>query len=307
MWPFKKKQQASPIDPPAAINAILVPESLHRSDDPHDLPNAVVQFVNRTIHEGFYERGELPVEALWSYNVDYYLAQVNNGGHGQFAGNSRWLEAIVMDIQDGLEAMGLAEALGIFRDLMRFAADEPDRFVRAAEGGGFGEIDPVIRALDDRFFASPSSTIAPGNGRWLRSLPNLIVLPDAECDARIAALVAANTAAPARQAERTRLVQEADERDPLVQAFQHLLTLPRQRRVYQGWTAGFPREQDDGSVAHVFGVDTNAGRVNAILTASEAQLRDAYVDVLLARTPMEKLDRVVFKKTGRTLSETLSQ
>lgn len=308
MWPFGRKTPSDPSrppDPPPAIPSILVSESLFRSDDPHDLPFAVVLFVNGLIHDGFYERDELPVEAMWSYHVDYYLAQVNNGGHGQFVGNSGWAESTVADIRQGLAAMRLAEAAAIFADLQRFAAEAPERFARAAEGGGFGDIDPVIEALDDRFFAGPSREIAPANGRWLRSLPNLTVLPDAERDAALVRLNAANTAAPARRAERERIAAEARARDPLLQAFEHLLSLTCPRLDYQGWTAGFQRRQENGGIAHFFGVQTGAGIVQAIFTDADAELRRGLDGPTLARTSMAKLDKVVLKKTGQSLSGTL--
>lgn len=308
-WLFGKKKTPAPllpVAPPPPITSIVVTKNLYDSTDPHDLPYSVVMYVNQLLHEGFYERDELPKEALWSYNVDYYLAQVNNGGHGQFIGNSRWVEPIVMDIQDGLEAMGHDEALDIFRDLMRFAATEPARFAQAGEGGGFGDIDTVIADLDRRFFAGPTSTIAPANGAWLRTLSNLAVLSDKDRDTEIARMISANTAAAARRAERQRLAREAHDRDPLGQAFEHLLSLARPRRTYQGWTAGFPREQEGGGIAHFFGVQTDAGIVQAIFAEGHAELRDGLVGPTIVHTSMAKLDSAVLKKTGRTLSEVLS-
>ncbi|HEX8553223.1 MAG TPA: hypothetical protein VF695_00820 [Sphingomonas sp.] len=306
MWSWGRKQQASPEPPqsPPPVTDIIVSQSLFDSDDPHDLPYAVVEYVNYLIHTAGYERDELPREALWSFYVDYYLAQVNNGGHGQFAGNSGWREATVVDIQSGLEAMGLDEALEVFEGLMLFAHEHPDRFVAAAEAGGFGDIDPVIRDLDDRFFAGPSHAIAPANGAWLRELPNLRVVPDAEREAVLEQIAAANTAADARRAARERIAREAEERDPLVQAFKHLLTHTRPPLTYQGWTAGYPRETDEGSV-HIFGVSTEAGVIQAVLSHREAVLSEGFVGPVLARVPMDTLDRAVVKKTGQSVREAL--
>lgn len=309
MWPFERKKNVPPPPllpaSPLAITSIIVSESLFQSDDPHDLPYAVVNFVNRLIYEGYYERDELPAEAMWSYHVDYYLAQVNNGGHGQFVGNSGWAGTMVADIRAGLAAIELPEAAAIFSDLERFAFQESERFAQAADGRGFGDIDAVIAALDDRFFAGPTTEIAPANGKWLRTLPNLTVLPNVECDAAIDRLMAANTAASERRKVREQLAADERARDPLVQAFEHLLGLARPRLKYEGWTAGFPRRQDTGEVAHVFGVQTNAGIVHAIFTERQAQLRQGLIGPMLARTSMDELDRAVLAKTGRSLSETL--
>lgn len=188
-WPFGRKQVPVPVAP---VTSIIIPQSSFDNADTHSVPMAVVDFVNFMMREAMYRRNEIPNEALLSYHVDYYLAQVNNGGHGQFAGNSGWQEATIVDIQYGLLAMGLDEALEVFEGLMLFAHEDPDRFVAAAEAGGFGDIDPIIKDLDDRFFAGPSKQILAGNDHWLRTEAPLEIVPDTEHRARMAALADAN-------------------------------------------------------------------------------------------------------------------
>ena len=104
------------------------------------------------MHEAKFRRDELPQDALRAFHVDYYIGQVNNGGHGQFAHNSGWDEYVLRDIGDGLAAIGPAAAAEIFKSLQTYAVREPVRFQRALEAGGFGEIDPFIETLDQRFF-----------------------------------------------------------------------------------------------------------------------------------------------------------
>lgn len=130
-------------------------------DGQYALPQALVDIVNQLTGPGEYLREELPVEAFWSYHTDYYLAQVNNGGHGQFARNSGWTDAVNADIRNGLRAMTLSSTEEIFSEFERFARNEPTRFTVAREDGGFGDIDPVIADLDARFFSNRQQGHSP--------------------------------------------------------------------------------------------------------------------------------------------------
>ena len=301
MWSFKRK----PGTPPALITGIIVPQSACDAEEPYALPSAVVDYVNHMLHVAFYERDELPAEALWSYYVDYYLAQVNNGGHGQFVSNSGWRDATRADIDAGLTAIGLDDAMAIFTDLQRFADGQPERFARATEGAGFGEADPIIADLDSRFFAGPSKTLSAANGAWLRRLPHLRVVADGDYRAELDALAQRNTAADARRVERERLAREAQERDPLIQTFVYLLGKARPPLVYRSWNAGYPQRRNDGTIIHLFGVNTDAGLIYAVLSRHAAGLAHDIAAGPIVTVPAAKLDQHLRKKTGRILSEVL--
>src|SRR5262245_6887731 len=88
------------------IGNILIPKIVYENDDPRVIVQHNVEFVNHLFSEGAYLRDEIPVNALRSFHADYYLAEVSNGGHGQFVANSGWQAVIVQDISDALEAMG---------------------------------------------------------------------------------------------------------------------------------------------------------------------------------------------------------
>lgn len=303
MWPFKRKAERPA--PPAPVTEIIVPQGAVDAEEAYALPCAVVDYVNHLMHAACYQRDELPIEALWSYHVDYYLAQVNNGGHGQFVANSGWLEATRADIAAGLSAMGQAEAAAIFAELERFAIEQPERFAETAEGGGFGEADPVVAALDERFFAGPSRTIAAANGAWLRRLPHLHAVADRDHRAALDALAQRNTAADARRAERERLSREWQARDPLTQTFVYLLGKARPPLAYQGWNAGYPQRRDDGTIIHVFGVNTDAGLVHAVLSRDTVALARDLAAGAIVTLATAKLDRHLRKKTGRVLADVL--
>lgn len=80
-----------------------------------------------------------------------------------------------------------------------------------AEYGGFGKPDPVEEDLDKRFMAARCyETLMPANGRWLKSLPELKVVPDADFQAAINDLIAANPGGKARKmaVQRERILRE---------------------------------------------------------------------------------------------------
>jgi hypothetical protein len=77
------------------------------SDGFHHLPEAVVDYVNDVQRVGVYAQHELPARAMQVFHADYYVAEVNNGGHSQLIGNvGALLPTIVADVLGGLLAMG---------------------------------------------------------------------------------------------------------------------------------------------------------------------------------------------------------
>src|SRR5262245_39504537 len=98
--------------------AIVVPQpALEGAAEDVALANAV--FVNAMLEKAALQPGEFAPQAFYSHSADYYLAQVLNGGHGQYAHNSKWNETVVRAAAFGLSAMGAAGHLAI---LQRFAA-----------------------------------------------------------------------------------------------------------------------------------------------------------------------------------------
>ena len=186
-----------------AVSEILLPRSACESGDPGAIVAANVRFLNALMGQGTYRPDELPINAMRSYHIDYYMTQVNNGGHGQFVGNSGWGEQTIRNISAGLRAMGAGPYTDIFDDLRRLMERDPDRANRIAAGGRFGEIDPAIKVLDDRFFTlNRTNPLSDTNARWLRSLPELCIIPDKDYPRRLETLVDANLMRQQRLSER---------------------------------------------------------------------------------------------------------
>lgn len=168
------------------VTEIVVRASCDDRDQPRYLTMDVQNFVLHMLQIAHYPRHSLPREAVLSAAVDYYICTVENGGHNGFIGNSCWNPGLRHDIREGLALLGLDEPTAIFADLEEFARSDPARF----EASDW--TDPILDALDNRFFALSREAVFERHAAWLRSLPNLRVVPDAQYHAVMDALAAAN-------------------------------------------------------------------------------------------------------------------
>ena len=159
---------------------ILVRASVFDDVDDKRIVTALVdEYVNPLLERGYYTRSELPAKALQAYHVDYYKAQVANGGHGQFMGNSGMEPLLISDVREGLRSIGIKSFRDIFDDLVRLWSDKPDPAHAIAGNFGFGVPAAQENDLNDRFMNLECyKTLMPANGRWIKSWPELQVLPD---------------------------------------------------------------------------------------------------------------------------------
>jgi len=208
------KRQTAPATP--CVRTLVVRRSSYDSNDETRLVSDAVDFVNAMQQQGLYRRDELPQNAMRAFHSDYYLAQVANGGHGQFVGNSGWVPIVIQDIAEGLAAMQADPYAAIFADLKRLIESDSERAAKIAAGGGFGEIDPAIKALDARFFQHDVyKTFSPMIARWLRRLPELEVVADTQYNARLSELGDANPLREARLAARQEATWAANLANPI--------------------------------------------------------------------------------------------
>ena len=74
------------------LTTVIVPrkwvDAAAEPDGAYHMSAAIVDYVNDVQQAGVFARHEMPAKAMQAYHADYYLAQVNNGGHSQFIGNS---------------------------------------------------------------------------------------------------------------------------------------------------------------------------------------------------------------------------
>ena len=153
--------------PRKALEAARAPEKADY------LTGAVVDYVNEIQRAGVYTRRELPAVAMQAYHADYYLAQVNNGGHSQFIGNTgtAMLPTTSGDALAGLKAMGASTQHQILQEMLAWVEEHPGE---AAQQNGFDNRPAALNALDSRFYEAerqqPMTQLA---ARWIASWPEL--------------------------------------------------------------------------------------------------------------------------------------
>lgn len=171
------------MSPTFASESVVVSLGSFESEDPSALIESNIAFLNALFGE-YVAHDEVAPEALHSYYVDYYLAQVENGGFSQFVYNTGWDAFIVGHVRAGLQAMGASGHIELFER----GAAIVDRFDAAAlqayfESGYFGDNEErdVLDDTNAAFCAlNERENLTTVNARWLRSLPSLYVMTDTE-------------------------------------------------------------------------------------------------------------------------------
>lgn len=158
------------------VTIVVSREALEAAQEPEKadyLTEAVVYYVNEIQRVGVFHARELPAGAMQAYHADYYLAQVNNGGHSQFIGNTdvAMLATTAADALAGLKAMGASAHYQILQEMMAWVQSHPEE---AAQQTGFGERAAALDALDTRFYeAERQQPMTPLAARWIASWPEL--------------------------------------------------------------------------------------------------------------------------------------
>lgn len=173
-------------------NIIVSKQSLE-SKDAYDVIMSNIDCLN-TLFEHLLEYNEVSTAALNSYFVDYYLAQVNNGGFSQFVYNTNWDVVVVKHVREGLKAMNAAQHLALFEQsaqlIDRFSDEQLEQFL---EGEYFGENEQrdILNAFDDQFYAlNEIEDLIEYNSQWLKSHPQLQVVDENELDALLTEIAA---------------------------------------------------------------------------------------------------------------------
>lgn len=159
------------------LKMVIVPrnalEAAREPDKAEYLTCAVVDYVNQIQRAGLYMRNELPAVAMQAYHADYYLAQVLNGGHSQFIGNTgaEMLPMTSGDALAGLKAMGASAQHQILLEMMAWVEANPGE---AAAQSGFTQRAAALEMLDARFYEAerrqPMTQLA---AQWIASWPEL--------------------------------------------------------------------------------------------------------------------------------------
>ncbi|MEW6737428.1 MAG: DUF4375 domain-containing protein [Acidobacteriota bacterium] len=182
------------MSPQPLSQLVIVSQQSIESVDPCDIINSNISVVN-ALFEGYLKTEEISPNALRSYFVDYYLAQVSNGGFSQFVYNSRWDGKVINFIREGLRAMGAAQHLVVFEEGTKLVANLGFQRLKgyfASEYFGENVERDYLNTINNRFIAvGKKEDLITLNAAWLRSLPGLRVLSIKEIKQEIARLIAA--------------------------------------------------------------------------------------------------------------------
>ena len=174
--------------PHNAAEPVIVSRESLESEDPCEIIESNVSFLNALFAQHL-QADEVSQDGLRSYYVDYYLAQVENGGFSQFVYNSRWNQQIIRHVREGLASMGAHAHLKLLERAARIL-DElgPEGLEQFLEGDYFGhnaERDFLSRCDDEIFELLGQEDLRKLNATWLRRLSNLVVLPGAEMEREV--------------------------------------------------------------------------------------------------------------------------
>lgn len=181
---------STPVKPTPSANLtdempIIVPQSAVEAfpEKAWPLIGAVVDHVNVLTHTGRFNRLEIAALAMQCYHADYWLAQVNNGGHSQFIHNTGenmgFTLADIRTCLDGIDNEVAEDYQIIVTALSRWLEDNPAE--AAAQTGFEGGRAAALDELDDMFYAlEADGSLQEMLAERVLAAPNLMVVPDAK-------------------------------------------------------------------------------------------------------------------------------
>lgn len=170
------------------LEGIVVSEKSYKSEDEDEIIYSNIDFVNSLFQEYVYAE-EVSDDALKSYYVDYYLAQLENGGFSQFVYNSGWEKNTVRYVREGLGEIGASGNLALFNRLASvldgMGAERIEQYLNG-EYFGINEERDILDSFYEEFDdLEESEDLASLNSRWLRQHEKLEVLKEEEYQEKI--------------------------------------------------------------------------------------------------------------------------
>ena len=273
------------------VGELILPREAAESSDPYELIGCTIKFVNYMLDTGQFQPVEMIQEPIWSYQVDYYLAQVNNGGHEQYVGNSGIatgkMGPTIEATQRGLGAMGAHDYGAIYASLLELLDSGRSGLGRVAQAFGFGGMARGLEELDQRFFAlAGTDRLIRQNRDFLLSLKSLRLVTYATWQAELDAVVRLNPRREERAAALEQAREEREANDPHIILAKELCR--RSGRGFDGWTAVNPGCKLDGQDVHGWFMRTDRGPAVAVFAPGEALL---FEPDMSGATPMSHFSR----------------
>jgi hypothetical protein len=169
-------------------NPVVISAESFKSDDIRDPIESNIGFVNALFGE-LLKPSEISRDALLSYYVDYYLAQVMNGGFAQFVYNTRWKPEVISFVKEGLQKLGAQRHAELFAKCELHVAEQKADLASFFSSEFFGEnaVRDRLNVFNNEFYAlDKSENLERLNASWLKSRPGLVVVPEIELKQQIA-------------------------------------------------------------------------------------------------------------------------
>ncbi len=222
-------------------DAIIVSKRKYDSSDPYDIILSNIAVLNGQFEEHLTEE-EVSQDSLLSYYVDYYLAQLNNGGFSQFVYNSRWNPQIVEFVETGMRELNAHKNLEKFEKacglVEKLGPDELANFFVSEFFGENATRDALDEFNEELFDVCEEEDLIELNSNWLRNHPKLVVLTVDEIKAEVKRR---GEAIPDREAR----VGEALENEPRFAKLIRALCVAANHEFNQ-ITAGDPTHEFEG-------------------------------------------------------------
>lgn len=255
----------SPLDTYQGMLAdeIVVPQSAMDDKNPDAAVNAATRFVDVLEKQAHFLPGEYAQEASWCFFVSDYVTQVQRGGHGYYFVIRGGDEIALRCCAFGLKSMLADPHLDLFNQFVRLQTSAPKVAAQVAKDAGYKSTSAAIRDLDRRFAEiEAKESLVARQKIWLNSLRKLKVVPDAEYNANINRIAAANQLMHARGGERQQHTQPLTN-DAALSVVQGLCTVAGLRLIdlkLSGFTPlrGVWASGPD-TMAYAYRVDTDHG------------------------------------------------
>lgn len=158
---------------------VIVTQESYESTESQDIIDSNIRYINE-LRSQYVLCDELSSSALCSYFVDYFLAEMENGGFSQFVYNSRWEHEAVAYVATGLKLIGAGNHLALFMENVGLVAKLGNArlsiFLTSEYWDDNDERDELDKNNSRFFELSNSEDLSQLNSNWLRSLSNLRVL-----------------------------------------------------------------------------------------------------------------------------------
>ena len=257
---------------------IVVDTTSYDSESPYDLIQANIDYLNALFGE-YVNYDEVPPAALQSYFVDYYLAQVSNGGLAQFTFNSGMNGDILSPIYEGLKAMQLKQHTALFEQFLTVFDEQTDEQLDTFAASPLWEETETkiaLNALNNQFWLiQEDEDILTNNHQWLRSQKQLLKLDSSQIEERVTLIASTIPDLDARK--------QADDGEP-PRYFQLIDALCAQAgQTLTQITAGDPCTEYKGEEVLGWYFVTDKGLYYMVETEDEAVMIDEQSNEVVAR------------------------